>query len=43
MESILAACSRVNVDEKLCFQILLAPVEENEQSAMRKKIDDIKE
>lgn len=43
MESILSSFSRVNVDEKLCFQMLVAPVDEKEQSKMRKRIDDIKE
>lgn len=43
MESILWAFSRVDVDEKLCLQILLAPVDEKEHSAMRKRIEDVKE
>lgn len=43
MESILWAFSRVDVDEKLCLQILLAPVDEKEHASMRKKIEDIKD
>jgi hypothetical protein len=43
MESILGAFSRVDVDEKLCLQMLLAPVSEKEHSAIRKKIEDIKD
>lgn len=43
MDSILSAFSRVDNEEKLCMQILLAPVSEKEQENMRKKIDDIKE
>lgn len=43
MESIVSAFSRVDNDEKLCLQILLAPVSEKEQQNMRKTIDDIKE
>ncbi len=43
MESILSAFSRVDSDEKLCFQMLIAPVEEKAQSAMRKKVEDIKD
>lgn len=43
MESIIGAFSRVDADEKLCLQILLAPIDESEHGAMRKKIEDIKE
>jgi hypothetical protein len=43
MESILSAFSRVDADEKLSLQILIAPVDEKEHSNMRKKIEDIKE
>lgn len=43
MESILSAFSRVDNEEKLCLQILLAPVSEKMQENMRKSIDDIKE
>jgi hypothetical protein len=43
MESILSAFSRVDSDEKLCLQMLIAPVDEKEHSAMRKKVEDIKE
>lgn len=43
MESILSAFSRVDNEEKLSMQILLAPVSEKEQENMRKSIDDIKE
>lgn len=39
----MSAFSRVDNDEKLCLQILLAPVSEKEQQGMRKTIDDIKE
>jgi hypothetical protein len=43
MESILSAFSRVQGDEKLSVQILIAPVDEKDQAAMRKKVEDIKE
>lgn len=43
MESILSSFSRVAVDEKLSFQMLVAPVDEKEQAKMRKKIEDIKD
>lgn len=43
MESLISAFSRVENEEKLCLQILLAPVSEKEQQHMRKTIDDIKE
>ncbi len=43
MDSILSAFSRVDNEEKLSLQILLAPVSEKEQEKMRKSIDDIKE
>lgn len=43
MESIISAFARVDVDEKLCFQMLIAPVEEKAQSSMRKRVEDIKE
>lgn len=43
MESILSSFSRVDVDEKLSFQMLVAPVDEKEQAKMRKKIEDIKD
>ncbi len=43
MESILSAFSRVDIDEKLSLQILIAPVDEKEHANMRKKIEDIKE
>lgn len=43
MESLISAFSRVDNEEKLCLQILLAPVSEKEQQHMRKTIDDIKE
>jgi single-stranded DNA-specific DHH superfamily exonuclease len=43
MESILSAFSRVQGDEKLCFQVLIAPVDEKDQASMRKKVEEIKE
>lgn len=43
MESILSAFSRVDGDEKLCLQMLIAPVDEKEHSTMRKRIEDIKD
>ncbi len=43
MESIISAFARVDVDEKLCLQILVAPTDEKQQQHMRKKIEDIKE
>jgi lipoate-protein ligase A len=43
MESILSAFGRVDKDEKLCFQLLLSPVDEKQQESMRKKIADIKD
>lgn len=43
MDSLLSAYSKVDVDEKLALQILIAPVEPDYVKAMRKRIDDIKE
>ena len=43
MDSILAAYSKIDVDERLSLQILISPLNEHEAKTMRKRIEDIKE
>lgn len=42
MDSLLSAYSKVNVDEKLCLQILIQPVEDELFKTMRKNTDEAK-
>ena len=42
MDSLLSAYSKVNVDEKLCLQILIQPVEDSLFKTMRKNTDEAK-
>ena len=42
MDSLLSAYSKVNVDEKLCLQILIQPVEDGLFKTMRKNTDEAK-
>ncbi|MEI6425927.1 MAG: TraM recognition domain-containing protein [Candidatus Absconditabacteria bacterium] len=42
MDSLLSAYSKVNVDEKICLQLLIQPVEENLFKSMREKTDEAK-
>lgn len=42
MDSTMASFARVGIDEKLCFQVLIAPLSDSRQQAIRKKVEHIK-
>jgi hypothetical protein len=43
MDSILGAYSRVSIDEKICLQILLEPIEDGLVKQLRKQVEQAKE
>ena len=43
MDSLLSSCNKIDTEERLSLQILIAPVNISYLTSMRKKIDDIKE